>query len=218
MLASLLFGDYRQKVLALLLLHPQEHYHVREIARLTGTSAGTLHKELARLAHAGVLTREEMGNQVRYGANRQCPIYTELAGILRKTVGLADILRAALSPLSERLTLALVFGSVARGEEGPRSDVDLLLVGELSFAEVVAALHAAQANIGREINPVVLSCEEFQRKSKGEDTFLSEVLSGEKLFLIGDENDLGKLADHPPPGSARRRTSRDSQAVGGGRT
>lgn len=202
MLASLLFGDYRQKVLALLLLHPHERYHVREIARLTGTSAGTLHKELARLAQAGVLTRDEIGNQVRYAANRQCPIYAELAGILRKTVGLADILKAALSPLSDHLTLALIFGSVARGEEGPRSDVDVLLVGDVGFAEVVAALHPAQTGIGREINPVLLSPSEFQGKATGDDAFLAEVLAGEKLYLIGDENELGKLAGDPPRGAA----------------
>lgn len=201
MLASLLFGEYRQKVLARLLLHPEQHYHVRELARLTGTSAGTLHKELARLAMAGVLTREEVGNQVRYGANRQCPIYPELAGILRKTAGFADVLKEALSGFGERLELALVFGSMARGEEGPRSDVDILLVGEIGFAEAVRALHEAQLTIGREINPVVLSPAEFQRKVKNDDAFLTEVLSGEKLFLTGDENDLGKLAGNPAPGS-----------------
>jgi predicted nucleotidyltransferase len=201
MLASILFGDYRQKVLARLLLNPEESYHVREIARLTGTSAGTLHRELARLAHAGVLTREEVGNQVRYSANRGCPIYPELASILRKTVGLGDVLKEALSGLKERLSLALVFGSVARGEEGVHSDVDLLLVGEIGFAEAVRALHQAQISIGREINPVVLSPAEFRHKTKDGDSFLSNVLGGEKLFLIGDEDDLGKLAGNPAPGS-----------------
>ncbi|MDO9225287.1 MAG: nucleotidyltransferase domain-containing protein [Pseudomonadota bacterium] len=193
MLASLLLGSYRQKVLALLLLHPEQHFHVREIARLTGTSAGTLHKELARLALAGVLSREEVGNQVRYGANQQCPIFPELAGILRKTAGLADVLREALAGLGGRIALALVFGSVARGEEGPRSDVDVLLVGEIGFAEVVRALYEAQARIGREINPVVLSPAEFQEKASAGDAFLAEVLNNEKLFLMGDEHDLGKL-------------------------
>ena len=116
MLAALLFGDYRQKVLALLLLHPDQHYHVRAIARLTGTRAGTLHKELARLGMACVLNREEFGNQVRSRASRQCPIYPELAGILRKTAGLAEALREDLSSFAKRLALALVFGSVACGK------------------------------------------------------------------------------------------------------
>ena len=202
MLASLLFGDYRQKILARLLLHPEQSYHVREIARLTGTSAGTLHKELARLAQAGVLTREEIGNQVRYGANRQCPIYPELAGILRKTAGLADVLTEALSTLRERITLALVFGSVARGDEGPGSDVDVLLVGDIGFAEVVRALHEAQSSIGREINPVVLSSAEFDDRLKCGDAFLAAILGGKKIFLIGNEHEFGKPAGNPAPGSA----------------
>ena len=200
MLASLLLGVYRRRVLGLLLLQPDQTYHVREIARLTDTSPGTLHKELARLAQAGVLTREKVGNQLRYGANRQCPIFEELAGILRKTSGLSDVLLDALAPLSRRLRVALVFGSVARGEERSGSDVDLLLVGSAGFAAAVKALHPVQARIRREINPVVMTAAEFRKKS-GE-PFLREVLAGRKLFLIGDEDELGKLAGHPPPRKA----------------
>src|SRR5689334_23579365 len=115
MLAALLFGSYRQRVLGLLLLHPEKAYHVREIARLTDTTPGTLHKELARLAKAGLLSREKVGNQLHYRANRQSPIFEELAGILRKTSGLADVLQGALAGLTRRLKVALIFGSVARG-------------------------------------------------------------------------------------------------------
>ena len=110
MLTELLLGDYRKKVLSQLLLHPDADYHVRELARLTGTAAGSLHKELARLAGAGLLLRKEQGNQVRYQANRQCPIYPELAGLLRKTSGAAQVLGQALAPLQP--ALALIFGSV----------------------------------------------------------------------------------------------------------
>lgn len=202
MLASILLGTYRQKGLALLLLHPEQRYHVREIARLTGTSAGTLHKELARLALAGILVRDKVGNQVHYGANLQCSIFPELAGILRKTAGIVDVLKEALDGLSDRIALALVFGSVARGEEGPRSDVDVLLVGEVGFAEVVRALHEAQTRIGREINPVVLSPAEFRKKVGEGDVFLGEVLGNEKLYLMGDKRDLGKLVGDSTPGAA----------------
>jgi predicted nucleotidyltransferase len=198
MLASLLFGDYRRRVLGLLLLHPQQTFHVREIARRTETNAGTLHKELARLAQAGLLTREQVGNQVRYGANRQCPIFEELAGILRKTSGLADVIRDAIAGLAERITVGLIFGSVARGEERPGSDVDVLLVGDLGFAEAVKAVHAAQERIGREINPVVMSPGEFRRKFLGEDGFLRDVLARDKLFLKGGEDELGKLVGDQP--------------------
>lgn len=200
MLASLLLGAYRRRVLGLLLLQPDRTYHVREIARLTETSPGTLHKELARLAQAGLLTREKVGNQVRYGANRQCPIFEELAGILRKTSGLSDVLLDALAPLARRVRLALVFGSVARGEERSGSDVDVLVIGSVGFAEAVNALHPAQERIGREINPVVMTASELRKKA-GE-PFLRAVLGGEKLFLIGDEDELGKLAGHQASGTA----------------
>lgn len=202
MLASLLFGAYRRRVLGLLLLHPEEAFHVREIARQTDTNAGTLHKELARLAQAGLLNRERVGNQLRYGANRQCPIFEELASILRKTSGLADVLLDAITPLSKRIEVALIFGSVARGEERAGSDVDVLLVGEIGFAEAVKALHATQEKIGREINPVVMSPEEFRRKISEGDGFLRDVLAKDKLFLMGDEGELGKLGGDQTTGQA----------------
>jgi predicted nucleotidyltransferase len=198
MLASLLFGDYRRRVLGLLLLHPEQTFHVREIARQTETNAGTLHKELARLAQAGLLTREQVGNQVRYGANRQCPVFEELASILRKTSGLADVIRDAIAGLAARIRVALIFGSVARGEARPGSNVDVLMVGDLGFAEAVKAVHAAQERIGREINPVVMSPEEFQRKLMGGDGFLRDVLAKDKLFLKGGEDELGKLVGDQP--------------------
>ena len=202
MLATLLFGTYRRRVLGLLLMHPEETYHVREIARLTNTTAGTLHKELARLAQAGLLNREQVGNQLRYAANRQCPIFDELASILRKTSGLADIVLDALAILDRKISVALIFGSVARGEERSGSDVDVLIVGTLGFAEAVKALHPAQEKIGREINPVVMTPEEFGRKHNEGDGFVREILAKDKLFLKGDDNQLGKLGRHPAPGQA----------------
>lgn len=142
---DLLFSAYRRQVLALLLLRPDESLHVREISRLTGVPAGSLHRELRALTEAGFLLREPMGNQVRYRANRACPIYPELAEIFRKTAGLTDLLREALAPLADRIMVAFVFGSMAQGTERATSDVDVFVVGEVSFAEVVAALTFARA-------------------------------------------------------------------------
>lgn len=197
MLASLLFGNYRRRVLGLLLLHPDTTYHVREIARLTGTSAGTLHKELARLAEAGLLSRQSVGNQVRYGANRACPIFEELAGILRKTSGLADVLAGALADGASQLRIAFVFGSVARGEAHTGSDVDVMLVGALGFADAVRLLHPTQETLQREINPTVYAEAEFRRRIANGDPFLRQVLAQPKLFLIGNDHDLGKLVRDP---------------------
>jgi predicted nucleotidyltransferase len=202
MLAALLFGNYRRRVLGLLLLHPEKTYHVREIARLTKTAPGTLHKELTRLAEAGLLSREQVGNQLRYAANSDCPVFEELASILRKTSGLADSVLDALIGLTQQIDVALIFGSVARGKERAGSDVDVLIIGSLGFADAVKALHPVQEKIGREINPVVMSPMEFERKQHDGDGFVRELLAKEKFFLIGDANELGKLAQHPPPGQA----------------
>lgn len=184
-LLDTLFGTQRQRALGWLLLHPDDALHVRELARLTQTSAGSLHRELARLAEAGLLTRSRQGNQVRYQANRACPVFTELAGLFRKTGGIADVLRSALAPLAGHITLSLVFGSVARGEEGPHSDVDVLVIGNVGFAEIVAALHPCQEKLGREINPVVYSQEEWQARLARDDHFARDILARPTLPLLG---------------------------------
>ena len=190
-LASLLFKDYRRRVLGLLLLHPDKQYHVREIARLTGTVAGTLHKELTRLAETGVLVKETSGNQVYYRADRTCPVFEELASILRKTSGLVDVLADALAPLAEKISAAFVYGSVARGKETAGSDIDIILISDLEFSEVVAALYPAQEVLGREINPKVYSQKEWQNMIKKRDVFIKEVMAGPNLFIIGAADGLG---------------------------
>ena len=202
MLVSLLFGTYRQRVLGLLLLNPEQGYHVREIARLTNTAAGTLHKELARLAEAGLLIRNKTGNQVRYSANQDCPVFEELASILRKTSGLVDVLAEALSPVRNQVNLAFVFGSLARGEQQPGSDVDVMLVGSLGFADAVQILHPVQASLRREINPVVYSSDEFNRRISRDDSFIREILSKPKLFVVGSEDELRKLTQDQTASSA----------------
>ncbi|MEO6320631.1 MAG: nucleotidyltransferase domain-containing protein [Polaromonas sp.] len=196
MLSEILFGTYRKKVLSLLLLHPDTDYHVRELARQTQTAAGTLHKELTRLAAAGLLLRKPQGNQVRYQANRQCPVFAELAGLLRKTTGAVETVANALQALQP--PLALIFGSVAKGTETAGSDVDVLVISDaLGFADVVKALYPAQAELAREINPVLYSSAEFQRRVQTGDPFALDIVNGPKLFLMGTDHDLGQLAGYP---------------------
>lgn len=187
---SFLFPEYRQKILGLLLLHPEVHYHVREIARLTNTAAGSLHRELAKLAKAHVLLREVSGNQVYYQANTSFPIFEELASILRKTSGLVDVLANTLAPLAGKIIAAFIFGSVARGTETMGSDVDVMLIGEVKFAEVVKALHPAQAIIKREINPKVYKRREWKKLVNNKESFVQEILNSPKLFIIGTLNDV----------------------------
>jgi len=190
---DLLFpAGYRRRVLSLLLLHPDRTLHVREIARLTGTTAGTLNKELARLHRAGLLEREAVGNQVRYSADRESPVYEELSSILRKTVGLADVLVDALASAekSGAVELAFVFGSMARSTESPRSDVDVMLIGDIDFAEAVRLLDPAGVTLGREINPKVYTKAQWRKAVAAKEPFVREVLAQPKIYLIGNDDEL----------------------------
>ncbi len=194
-LVEVLFGAYRRQILALLLLRPEESLYVREIARLTGVPAGSLHRELKLLADAGLLTRSESGNQVRYQLDQTCVIQEELAGIFRKTAGLADVLREALAPLTNKTSLAFVFGSVAAGKERATSDVDVLVVGSATFAAVVGALTPAGEHLRRAVNPVVMTKAAFTMKLREGDRFVSRVVKEPKIFLKGDASDLAKFAE-----------------------
>jgi predicted nucleotidyltransferase len=190
---EVLFGAYHRRILALLLLRPEQSFHVREIARLAEVPAGSLHRELKRLAESGLLLREPAGNQVRYRANRDCPIFTELAGVFRKTEGLADVLRKALAPLASEIDLAFIFGSVAQGKERISSDVDVFVVGSASFTRVVEAFAQSHERLGREVNPMVMPKNDFRKKHGAGERFVARVIQEPKLFLLGTANDLGKL-------------------------
>lgn len=189
-LADLLFKDYRRQVLALLLLRPDQPYHVREIARLTNTQPGTLHKELTKLAGVGILKKALKGNQLYYQADTNCVVFEELASIMRKTSGLADVLRLALQPVTEQLHFAAVYGSVASGKATTYSDIDLIIVGNISFAEAVKVLYPVQQELGREINPKLYSINEWQVALAGQSAFIRQLLSDPLLTIIGTKDDI----------------------------
>ncbi len=155
---------------------------------------GAVQRELARLSEVGLLDRRQEGRQVYYQAGRQSPLYPELHSIVIKTVGLVDVLRDVLETAQDQITIAFVYGSVARGDPKSTSDVDLLIVGDLAFGEAVDMLSPTQDRIGREVNPSVFTSEEFQRRVSQEGDFLARVWSGPKLFVIGSGNEFGKLA------------------------
>jgi len=197
MLANFLLGPFRTRVLSALLLHPETAWHSRELARRIGALPGSTNRELVKLADVGILLRQHIGNQVHYRANRDCPVFAELAGLLRKTSGMATVLTDALLPLAEHIQCALVFGSVARGEETTHSDVDVLVLGDIGFADVIEALHPAQEEVQREINPVVYRTDDFCAKLASNSTWAREVVEKPKLFLIGDADDFAKLVEDP---------------------
>ena len=185
--AALLFSAYHLRLLAILLMQPDRSFHLRELERLASVNAGTAHRELKRMAIAGLVHSRRVGNQVHYQAERRCPIFPELQSILRKSVGLADILRDALAPLAEQIEQAFVFGSVANASEGPGSDIDLMVVGSVRFVDVVAALHPCHERLGREVNAVVMQPDEFRARRQDEG-FVARVLSEPTLPILGERD------------------------------
>lgn len=194
LLMDTMFPATRQRVLAVLLLQPEAGFHLRELARLTESHAGTLARELDKLTQAGLLLRSEQGNQVRYQANVQHPLFEDLAAMFRKTHGMVPLLREALQALDEEINLAFVYGSTARGTANVHSDIDLLVLGTLTFADLVQAVHPLQAIVNREINPVLYTPDDFAQRLARGDGFARELLEKPKLWIKGVQDDLAKLA------------------------
>jgi uncharacterized protein len=193
-ISSVLFGGTRRAILSLLYGHPDRSYYLREIVRSTGFGLGSVQRELAQLTAGGILRRWQSGHQVYFQANSDSPVFKELRSLITKTAGLAETLREALLPLGDRICIALVYGSVARGEETQQSDVDVLIVGDISFAEAVKALGAAQERLERDINPSVYPLAEFRSRLAEQHYFIREVMSGPKIFIVGDADELERLA------------------------
>ena len=181
-------------MLAQLYSHPDEAFYVRQLIRAAKGGLGAVQRELKELTEAGIIQRQVRGRQVYYQANPRCPIYAELRGIVLKTAGAGDVLRSHLALLADRIRVALVYGSVARGEEKEGSDIDLMVIGEVSFGDVVAALGPAAKILEREINPTVYSDNEFHNKVVAKHHFVTAVLKGPKLFVIGEQRELTRLA------------------------
>jgi predicted nucleotidyltransferase len=189
--SELLFPNrYRRKVLALLMLNPQRWLHLRELARLTGASPGTLKKELDALTSVGLLKLQKVGNQTQFSANTEHPVFPELSALIRKTTGLRDVLALALAPLASQIEVAFVFGSMAKATEGPQSDVDLLLIGDATFGQVANAVYDAQLVLAREINPKVMNRVEWSEKKKAQNVFVQELMDKPKIFIVGSEHEL----------------------------
>ena len=197
-----MFSPYRRQLLARLLLRPDEQFHVRELERMTGISAGSLHRELKSMAESGLLVREKIGNQVFYRADTDCPIYQELATIFRKTMGMASLLHNALSGIAGNIEVAFVFGSMASGQQKAGSDLDVCVLGDVSLLEVVKALSSVQETLRREINPVVMTAKKFAEQSAKQDRFVTRVLSEPKVFVKGSEDELAKLVEDRTTGRA----------------
>lgn len=188
------FARTRKAVLGLLFSHTDEAFYLRQIVRASGYGLGPVQRELKLLTGAGIIRRMVRGRQVYFQANADAPIFPELKSLIAKTVGIGDSIRQALAPIAHGIRFAFIYGSIAKGEERQGSDIDLLIVGDVSFSDIVVSLQAAQRTIGREINPTVYPSAEFREKMRNKHHFVTSIRNGPKIFLIGDENELGRLA------------------------
>lgn len=186
-LADALFTTTQQRVLGLLYGQPKRSFFANELIGLTGSGSGAVQRELARLVDSGLVTSRSIGRQRHYQANAEAPIYYELQSIIVKTVGLAEPLRAALIPLCHRITLALVYGSIAKGTATAASDIDLLVVAEdLTLEDLYCALEPAEQQLQRKVSPTLYTVKEFARRRVVGNPFMTKVLTGENIVLIGD--------------------------------
>lgn len=189
-LPGLLGSKLRAKVLGWLFTHTDERYFVRQLTGLLKVDSTNLSRELARLAKMGILVSTTSGKQKYYQANLQSPVYDELHGLMVKTAGIADVLRAALKPAAEKIKAAFIFGSIATRTETRASDIDVMIIGNISFGEAVSLVSPAMELLHREVNPVVYATQEFLEKVKTDHHFVKSVLEGERIFLIGDGHEL----------------------------
>ena len=190
-LADALFSGTQQRVLAWLFGQPERSFYATELIGLAGAGSGAVQRELARLSQSGLVTARAVGNQKHYQANPEAPIYAELCGIVRKTVGLAEPLREALAPLAARIRAAFVYGSMAKREDTASSDIDLMLISDdLAYPDLYAALEAVSRRLGRTVNPTIHTPQELARRIKRNEAFTTRVLAQPKLWLIGGEDAL----------------------------
>jgi predicted nucleotidyltransferase len=184
--ADALFTSTQQKVLAILFGQPDRSFFATELISLAGAGSGAVQRELTRLSESGLLTVRKIGSQKHFQANRDSPIFNEVRQIVSKTFGLATPLKEALQAIEDVICLAVIFGSVASKTDTAQSDIDLMVVSDkLTLEDLFKALEPAEQHFRRQINPLLLTIDEFDRRKKEKDSFVNRVLNGEIIVLIG---------------------------------
>jgi predicted nucleotidyltransferase len=186
-----LFTKTQQRVLSLLYGKPDKSFYTNEIVRWADMGRGTIRRELDRLTSAGLLVVTREGNQLHYQANANNPIYSDLLNIVRKTFGVADVIREALQPFNSQIELAFVYGSIAKVTDAKTSDIDLMLVGErLIYGDVVDLLMPVEESLQRPINPTIYTPKDLRTKMKEGSSFLLRVMEQPKLMIKGVIDDF----------------------------
>jgi predicted nucleotidyltransferase len=190
-LSNALFSKVQQRVLALIFGHSERSFYASEIIRNVGCGTGAVERELSRLKSSGLVSVERIGNQKHYRANQDSPVFAELKGLVLKTIALAEPLKESLEPLSDRIEAAFVYGSVAKGTDTARSDIDLMVIGnELDYSGLYTALQDAEGKLLRKINPTFLSPADWKRKAAEKGSFISKISAQPKIFVLGAAEDL----------------------------
>ena len=189
-LADALFTTTQQRVLSLLFGQPSRSFFASELIKLTGSGSGAVQRELKRLVSSGLVGVTRIGKQKHYQANADSPVFEELRGLVVKSVAMVEPIRGALEPLGDRIVLALVYGSVAKGTDRAASDIDLLVIADqVTLEETYAALAPVEARLDRRINPALYTSREFNERLDAGNAFLTRVLAGEHMVLIGNGNE-----------------------------
>jgi len=188
-LANGLFPLTRLSILRELILANDKSIHLRELARRTGLDAKGVQREVRNLLEMGILIEEKSGNQKLYKINKKCPIYSELTMLIIKTVGVADEIRSALKPLRKKIKTAFIYGSFASGAYTSESDIDLLVVGDLSLKTVISAVSETGRKLSRVINSMVISPDQYEKERKKKNSFINRIDANKKIILIEDKND-----------------------------
>lgn len=192
-IATALFTDSQTRVLRWLFGQPERGYHLNELLRLTGLGSASLQRELRKLAEAGLVRSEKVGNLRRFQANAESPVYGELVGLTRKTLGVQPMLREALAPIAPKLEVAFIYGSVAKQTDTAKSDIDVMLVGKnLLLSKVLELLVPLEEQLGRKINPNCLTPAEFKRRRAQRDSFVNRILAQPILPLTGDAPEFAR--------------------------
>jgi predicted nucleotidyltransferase/predicted transcriptional regulator with HTH domain len=190
-LSGALFSNVQRRVLALIFGQPDRSFYTSEIVRNVRSGTGAVDRELSRLAHSGLVTVEQVGNQKHYRANQESPIFEELHRIVLKTMGLTEPLRQSLAPSGHKIQAAFVYGSVAKGADTARSDIDLMVIGDdLTYTDLYEGLQKAENTLRRRVNPTVLSPQEWRRKARQKDSMITKLIAQPKIFIFGAETDL----------------------------
>jgi len=201
-LANVLFSQTQQRVLGLLYGQPDRDFYTNEIIRLSESGTGAIQRELSKLTATGFISVSEQGNQKRYQANREMPFFSELRSIILKTFGLADIIKKELIPISKGISIAFIYGSVAKQEDSAKSDIDLILITDtLSYSDFFKKSSKLEHQLNRKINPTFYTNDEWVKKQNGGNHFVLRITKQPKIFLIGTQDELkaiGKPCENRP--------------------